>query len=265
MTERPASSWEGAGAAELALRWDADVRLYETLGSTNDVARRLAGAGERLPLVVLSEEQRAGRGRAGRGWASPAGLGLWVSVAVPPPGAGDFERLSVRVGLAVAEALDEFVAPEARVGLKWPNDLWIGGAKVGGILCEAVWEGARPGPVVIGVGLNLRHSAADLPAGSGYPATSVALAAGRPPAPLDVADRVVPAILGAAAAHGRLPVERLRARDVLFERPLEIADPMTGVRVAEGSGAGIDEGGALLLRTAQGLRPIHSGSVRLLG
>lgn len=265
MTERPAASWEGAAAAELAARWGAAVHLYETLGSTNDVARRLAGAGDGLPIVVLSEEQRAGRGRAGREWVSPAGLGLWVSVAVQPPPPEELDRLPVRVGLAVAEALDGFLASPARVGMKWPNDLWIGEAKVGGILCEAVWVGQRPGPVVVGVGLNLLHSAADLPVASGYPATSLALASGRPPARLEVAGGVVPAVISAAAARGGLSVDRLRARDVLFGRPLEIVDPMTGASVAQGVGTGIEEGGALVLRTAGGVQLIRSGSVRLRG
>lgn len=263
MTEVPAPSWEGADAAELARRWAADVRLYETLGSTNDVARRLAGEGERLPIVVLSEEQRAGRGRAGRSWASSAGLGLWLSIAVPPPGPGDLERLSVRVGMAVAEALDPFV-PRVPVGVKWPNDLWIGDAKLGGILCEAAWEGSRPGPVVIGVGLNLLHTAADLPATGDYPATSVAMTAGEAPARLQVADGVVQRVLAAAAARGPLSDAALRARDLLFGRRLEVVDPLTGTRVARGTGAGIDEDGALRLRGADGTRVIRSGSVRLV-
>ena len=264
MTERPAPSWEGIAAAEFAARWGAAVHLYETLGSTSDVARRLAGSGDVLPLVVLSEEQRAGRGRAGRQWASPPGRGLYVSLAVPPPPAQDLDRLSVRCGLAVADALDPFAAP-ASVGVKWPNDLWISGAKVGGILCEAAWEGSRPGPVVIGVGLNLLHSASDLPAARGYTATSVAIAAGRPPVRMEVADAVVPAVLAAAADRGPLSLDRLRARDLLFERPLDVIDSMTGGRVARGTGAGIDETGALRLRTAGSVKLIRSGSVRLLG
>lgn len=263
MTELPSARWEGHDADSLAVRWRARrVLLYEVVGSTNDVARRAAAAGGPLPVVVLADEQRAGRGRAGRAWSSPPGLGLWVSVAVTAPPSPELDRLPVRVGLHVAEALDPFLR-DGEVAVKWPNDLWVAGAKLGGVLCEASWEGGRPGPVVIGVGLNLLQTREDFPVEVRFGATSLAIASGRAPARLDVADRVVRAALAAGRAEGPLPMDRLRRRDPLLGRLLKVTDPMTGRFIAEGTGEGIGEDGTLRIRSGQSVRSIRSGTVRL--
>src|SRR5690606_34012746 len=125
VNERPARQWEGWSAAELAARWGAgQVRLFARVGSTNAVGRRLGLTEGAAPLVIVADEQVAGRGRAGRGWHSPAGLGLWVSAVVPPVDAQLMPSLPLRVGLAVAAALDDFL-PSPGAAVKWPNDLWI--------------------------------------------------------------------------------------------------------------------------------------------
>ena len=264
MTELPAGRWEGHDADSLAARWGARrVLLYEVVGSTNDVARRVASDGGPLPVVVLADEQRAGRGRAGRVWSSPPGMGLWVSVVVEAPAPADLDRLPVRVGLYIAEALDPLL-PGCEAAIKWPNDLWLSGAKLGGILCEASWAGSRARPVVIGAGLNLLQTADDFPPGVRHSATSIAIASGRQPSRLEVADRVVRAVLEAGAAVGPLPTPRLRQRDPLHGRRLRISDPVTGRSLEEGVGEGIGEDGALRLRTESGVKGVRSGTVRLL-
>ncbi|RMH21300.1 MAG: hypothetical protein D6701_02645, partial [Gemmatimonadetes bacterium] len=95
-----AAHWEGEPVTAWAARWGCSrVEAYDVVGSTSDRVRALAAAGAEAPLVVLADEQRAGRGRAGRAWASPRG-GLWASLLVEPAGQGSV--LPLVVGLAVA-------------------------------------------------------------------------------------------------------------------------------------------------------------------
>lgn len=167
---RKFEEWDGAILAELDPVWAQRVIFYESCGSTNDEARRLAQKNERADwLVVLAENQTSGRGRRGQAWHCPAGQGMAVTVVFRP----QFEkriwaRLALATGLAVAEALDHFgVFAE----VKWPNDVWIGGKKIGGILVEA--EGEQ---VMIGIGLNV--NVAGFPPELVDPATSLFLEKG---------------------------------------------------------------------------------------
>ena len=85
MSDRPAGRWEGLAAAELSARWSLPaVHLYERIASTSDAARALADAGAPHGTLVLAEEQTAGRGRSGRAWSSPPGLGIWMSMVARP-------------------------------------------------------------------------------------------------------------------------------------------------------------------------------------
>jgi BirA family biotin operon repressor/biotin-[acetyl-CoA-carboxylase] ligase len=265
VSDHPGVVWERRTAKELAARWGSpEVHLFESLGSSNDVARRLASVGAPPGTVVLAEEQVAGRGRAGRSWASPPGLGLWFSVVGPPAGGTNRGVLPLRVGLAVATALDPFLGPTA-VGIKWPNDLWVGERKLGGILCEASWEGERPGAVVAGVGLNVLHEAKAFPDELRNRATSVALEAGSAVARRDVADAVIPAVLRAVLDDLPLDVTALAARDLLRGHRVEVVDPVTGLLIARGDAAGVLGDGSLRVIDAAGTEQrVRSGTVRWL-
>ena len=122
----------------------ADVRWFAELDSTNRLAADLARAGAPDGVVVGADHQTAGRGRRGRTWESRPGASLLVSVILRPAPA----LVTLAAGVAAAEAC-EAVAGVA-VGLKWPNDLLLEGAKLGGILSELVGDAA-----VVGLGLNL--------------------------------------------------------------------------------------------------------------
>lgn len=264
MSDRPAARWEGAAAGVLANRWGVPaVHLYERIASTNDAARRLAEAGAAHGTVVLAEEQTAGRGRGGRAWSSPAGLGIWMSlvarpVALPAPG-----LLPILVGLAAADALDPFLRPSA-TQVKWPNDLLVGGRKLAGILCEGSWEGGGPHGVVVGIGLNVLHSPGDFPPEVRGTATSMRIAAGWSPPRAEVAGAVAAAV---ARALARPPerltgamLDALRRRDPLEGRPVTV----TGAEPLAGTALGVNPSGALLLRTPDGrLRTVTAGTVRL--
>lgn len=123
----------------------------ERVGSTNDELRALAEQGMAEGLVLVAEEQTAGRGRRGAAWISPKGENLACSILLKPAAAKAlWHRLSLVVGLAVAEALEGFV-PFAEI--KWPNDVRVGGKKIAGILVEA---GADY--VIIGIGININST-----------------------------------------------------------------------------------------------------------
>lgn len=145
------------------------IHRFERVESTQDEAHRLAAAGAPGGTAIVAERQTAGRGSRGRAWESPPG-GLWLSLISRPAGGTGAELLSLRAGLATAAAL-EALGGLPRVELKWPNDVLLDGRKVGGILCEARWQGDALAWVAVGIGLNVRNRA---PAGGRLPGASLA-------------------------------------------------------------------------------------------
>jgi BirA family biotin operon repressor/biotin-[acetyl-CoA-carboxylase] ligase len=125
--------------------------------STNDDARALRDEGAPARTVVVADRQTAGRGRAGRRFASPEG-GLYASLLLDADPALVPGGIVALVAVAAAEAVEGACGGPAAI--KWPNDLWLGGRKVGGILLERAQAGR---PVVAGLGLNLRAVPPDLP------------------------------------------------------------------------------------------------------
>jgi BirA family biotin operon repressor/biotin-[acetyl-CoA-carboxylase] ligase len=156
-----------------------DVRA-ET-GSTNADASAAARAGEPEGLIVVAEQQTAGRGRRDRQWVSPPRAGLTVSVLLRPGVADEakgwravspqaYGWLPLLAGVALLEAVQQRAEVEA--ALKWPNDLLVGEAKCAGILAEIAGEA-----VVLGIGLNVSTRADELPVSpTGLPATSLLMA-----------------------------------------------------------------------------------------
>lgn len=265
MTDRRADRWEGRAAAELAAAWGVPaVHLFDRAGSTNDVARALAEDGAPAGTVVIADEQVAGRGRGGKAWTSPPGLGVWMSVVLRPPSLAAPGLLPILVGLAAADALDAFVRPST-VAIKWPNDLQLAGRKLGGILCEGSWDAGRPAFIVAGIGLNVLHAPADFPDEIRGLATSIRIAAGWSPPRADVAGAVASAIVRRVSTPpAELPgamLEALRGRDALLGRPVRVTDDVSDALA--GTAMGITPAGALLVRTTDGvLRTVRSGTVR---
>jgi len=133
------------------------IERHQDLESTQDRAHELALAGAAAGTAVVAERQTSGRGTRGRRWESGRG-GLWLSVIGRPPEADRLERLSLRVGLLVAAAIERTARlPDGRIQLKWPNDLVLSGRKLGGVLSEVRWHGEHPAWVVVGVGINVRN------------------------------------------------------------------------------------------------------------
>ncbi|HEX8273560.1 MAG TPA: biotin--[acetyl-CoA-carboxylase] ligase [Longimicrobiaceae bacterium] len=267
MIEQRAERWEGRTGAELAAAWGIPaLHLFHSVGSTNDVARALAESGAPAGTAALAEEQLAGRGRGGKHWVSPPGLGIWLSVVLRPAALPAPGLLPLRVGLAAAAALDAFARP-ARVEVKWPNDLQVAGRKLGGILCEGSWDARGVGFVVAGIGINAAHAPGDFPGVLRPFATSLRIASGWSPPRHEVAGALVRALAGLPARFAELlsdaELAELERRDALRGRPVRVA--AGGAPPLEGVALGVAPDGALRLRTAQGATvPVHSGTVRLL-
>ena len=134
--------------------------IHQTLDSTNAEALRSVGRGEAAPFVVLAEQQSAGRGRRGRKWVSPFADNIYFSLVLRIEGGmRQLEGLSLVVGLAVLNALRDIGT--ANVGLKWPNDVLVGGKKIAGILLELVGDPADVCHVVLGIGINVNMKTAE--------------------------------------------------------------------------------------------------------
>jgi BirA family biotin operon repressor/biotin-[acetyl-CoA-carboxylase] ligase len=131
-----------------------DVRVMQSVDSTNAEALRAIAEGRHMPQMVLAERQTAGRGRRGRPWVSPYAQNLYYSLALRIEGGmARLEGLSLVVGLAVVRALHAQGVTEAR--LKWPNDILVGDKKLAGILLELVGDPSDVCHVVAGIGINV--------------------------------------------------------------------------------------------------------------
>jgi BirA family transcriptional regulator, biotin operon repressor / biotin---[acetyl-CoA-carboxylase] ligase len=211
-----------------------------------DVAHRLAADGALAGTLVIANEQTAGRGRGGKSWQSSPEAGLWLTLIERPDDTSGLAVLSIRVGLAAAEALDRF-APEP-IRLKWPNDLYVDRGKLAGILVEARWREQSVEWIAIGLGINL-----------GRP-DNIESAAGLEPGTsrVDVLAELVPALRSAARATGPLgeaELEVFNARD--------LARGKACIQPAHGRVAGITPAGELLVALADTVAPFRSGSLVL--
>jgi BirA family biotin operon repressor/biotin-[acetyl-CoA-carboxylase] ligase len=149
----------GGGAVEFGLAAPFDVEFHESIASTNERARELAGEGE-SNVAVLADEQTGGRGRLDRSWSSPSG-GVWLSLLLEPdiPPA-DAPAYTLAAAVATARAARE---AGAEATIKWPNDVQIEGAKLAGILTEMEGEADRVSWLVVGIGVNANVDAEALP------------------------------------------------------------------------------------------------------
>lgn len=244
------------------------VEVLPQIDSTSSELMRRARAGLAAPTLLVAEEQTAGHGRMGRGWRSSGQASLTFSLGLVLNPA-DWQGLSLAAGLAVAESLHEGIA------LKWPNDLWQQGRKLGGILIETTTlPGGAGRYVVIGIGLNiapaqqvlqaLTHEpdAPDAPAVSGVPPAWLQSLLPGITAPAALERVALPLVRAVQAfAHvGFAPFEaRFAARDALAGLAVRLSDG------TQGQAEGVDATGALRVRTAAGVQRITSGeiSVRL--
>ncbi len=230
------------------------VEVLPEIDSTNTELMRRARAGRLEPVLLLAEHQTAGRGRLGRQWQSGVGgaagamapaLTFSIGVVLTP---ADWSGLSLAVGISIAHSLH----PDVR--LKWPNDLWWRDRKLAGILIETASFGEFR-YAVIGVGVNVaapKSADFSVPAawlGEVIPGITAQAALGRLAAPLV---RTVKAF--EATGFGPFK-DRFNRCDALAGLAVTLSDGMSG------TAQGVDECGALLVHTAQGLRKVTSSEV----
>jgi len=254
MTE--CAEWEHIDVRVWADAWGIpELQAHSDLSSTNDHLRAAAVRGAPDHVVVIAEEQTAGRGRRGADWFSPAGTGLWLSF-LAATGAGRAPVLPLLAGLAAARAIEAVARVDACI--KWPNDVLVDGLKVGGVLCESAGD-----RVVIGIGLNVTTPPGGFPkeiAGRAGALSSLArgtvgvsradLAGALVRQLIDVTTEAGPSLSATLLAE-------LGARDALAGT--EVRTDQAG----RGTAVGITPDGALLLERDDGSRvTVVAGSVR---
>lgn len=147
-----------------------DIRYFESIGSTNDVALAWATEGAPDLSLVIADEQTAGRGRLNRKWFTPKGSALAVSLILRPAGRAPLSRTVGLAALSLADAARKLgLAPR----IKWPNDILLNGKKVSGILIESVWAGSEIDSLVIGMGINVLKASVPPAEYLQFPATSL--------------------------------------------------------------------------------------------
>jgi BirA family biotin operon repressor/biotin-[acetyl-CoA-carboxylase] ligase len=230
------------------------------IDSTNMELMRRFKAGQSEPTLLVAEQQSAGRGRLGRQWHGQRGASLTFSLGLSLAPA-DWSGLSLAVGVSLAESLDAANAPQHRIALKWPNDLWLvekkSERKLGGILVEtATFEGRRY--AVIGVGLNVRSVEIEGQGSSAVPSGCLQDLH----CEADVAStlqRVLQPLVHSLQTFeksGFVPVQaRFARRDVLAGRPIALSDGLLG------QACGVTQTGALLVHTSAGMKEITSSEV----
>lgn len=245
---------------EPGLRQKIALEVLDSVDSTNAYLMQARGRPGSTVNVCVADRQLQGRGRRGRVWSSPAGENVYLSMAVALQGGFvALEGLSLVIGVAVARALEALGLSGA--SLKWPNDVLVDGRKLAGILIELQGELEGAARVVIGIGINVHMSDRARQVDQAW--TSLDRMA---PHVDWVRNRVISAVieqtlasLDAFEAGGFSALRpEWEARDALRGQPLR-----TEPDGEEGIGAGIDEAGAYLLETADGVKTLRAGEISI--
>ena len=239
----------GLGVGELAVRWGVPRVVWrDQVRNTLDLGHRLAAEGAPDGTVIIANEQTEGRGRQGRSWVSGRGTGVWLTYLMLQDPRGEGGVLSLRVGLTVARSIPDL---ERHVKLKWPNDIVLRDKKVGGVLCEARWEGATLDWVAVGVGINVHGP---LPAHLGDSAIAVDEVVNGI-SRLAILDQLVPGLRQMPRDANLTPTEHreFQDRDWLVGR--ELSEPVEGIA------RGVEPDGALLVDTDRGVERVVGGTV----
>lgn len=238
-----------------------DVRAFGSVGSTNDVARRLASSGEPEGTVVVAGSQSAGRGRRGAEWFSPPG-GLWLSMVLRPE--VPLERawgLSIVGAVAVASAVRRSCELPGRI--KWPNDVFVSGRKLAGVMVESAGDGA----FILGVGVNANVRHEDLPRNRWYEATSVMVERGEACSRSELFGRLLAETESRyslfTGSDQRSLTDEWRSLSLVFGERVRVE---RGGELLEGTVFGLEEDGAVVLRLLDGRqeRVLPSGDVTLM-
>src|SRR5258706_6278322 len=239
------------------------VEVLDQCPSTNTVLAQRAAAGAPHGTVLVCEHQSAGRGRRGNSWISEVGGSLAFSILWRfPRGAGALGGLSLAVAVGAAKALERLGTEGVEV--KWPNDLYCAGRKLGGILIESSGDILGPSTVIVGVGINVRLGARTRKR-IGAPATDIASHSEASPSRTAVFVESLESIAGVLARFSREGFAPFRQEWLQRHawQGRQVALLQAGRRVAEGKVVGVAEDGALMLASVEGIRRFHSGELSL--
>lgn len=241
-----------------------NVHRLDTVDSTNLVCKRMAAQGAPDGTVVIAERQTAGRGRLGRSFQSAQGLGLYLSVLWRPQTPPEtWMALPALGAVASCRAIGRVCGLD--VGIKWPNDLVYGGKKLGGILTEAVLLGSDTA-VVLGIGINVHHRAADFEGEVRDMAASLETVTGRSVSREVLAAALVEeldALRGTALDEPALWLEEYRSRCVTVGREVQV---LSGGTARQALALAVDEGYGLQVRYEDGREEtVRAGEVSVRG
>jgi BirA family biotin operon repressor/biotin-[acetyl-CoA-carboxylase] ligase len=240
--------------------------LLEVVDSTNDEAAGLAARGAPEGAVVIADGQLRGRGRMGRRWASPRGMGLYLSVILRPPiQPHEAPALTLVGAVAVADAIERATGLVA--GIKWPNDLMLRGRKVAGILGEMAAEASSLHHVILGIGINVHQGETDFEGELRKTATSLRIEVGGAVDRSGMARSLCESLdewYDRFLTYGVSPiVESVRQRCLTLGH---VVMARSGDQEVSGVAVELDDAGALVIRDASGgLHRVFAGDVMLTG
>lgn len=243
------------------------IELHDTIGSTNARAKELALESAPHGTLVAAEEQASGRGRLGRSWVSPPGMGIWMSLILRPSFLPQFApRITVLAAMAVAQAIRSATGLQA--GIKWPNDIIINGKKACGILTEMQADPDLIEFIVVGIGINVNTPRDAFPAELMDSATSLAIESG---AKLD-RNHLLAELLGAFEALYDRFEKSGNFADILADYKEQCITLNRRVRVFsrteefEGTAVDLTDSCELMVRLDDGsMRTVLSGDVSVRG
>ena len=244
-----------------------DTLFFETVDSTNRIARELAGENKPHGFAVLAGSQTAGRGRLGKAWQSSSGKGLYCTILVRPELAvEDYSKITLTAGLAVSLALEEICQLPSQ--LKWPNDIYISGRKCGGILVEtSSLQGTdEQNFALVGIGVNINGERGAFPSELQETATSVFIETGKE---YDIWSifagirvRLLQLLLQLESKGFAAILSQWRKRDMLQGRWMKWVTAASDV--IYGESLGVDGSGTLMVRDHAGMmHEVLSGDVTL--
>lgn len=228
------------------------IHYFDKVDSTNEEALKLAANGAQEGDVVITDQQTSGKGRSGRHWFSPPDRNIYMSLILRPPcSPQEAVKLTTVAGVAIAKTLRNITGK--KIDVKWPNDIWANGKKLGGILTEARTQGGKDVTVILGIGIDVNIAGDEFPEELRRVATSLKELTGES---LD-RNEVIASLLQAledwydkfCAGQWKDIVEWSDQENVLKNKRVRIT---TGGREFTGRANGLDEDGYLVVTSDEG-------------
>lgn len=250
------------GQAGLTTERLAGLDVHLEIGSTNDFLLQQAALDATMPRVCLAEVQSKGRGRRGRTWVSPFGANLYFSLLYRWPPGMALSGLSIALGVAVAELLADFGSDD--VGIKWPNDLYWRGRKLGGLLVDISGDARRGCDIVAGLGLNIDMGQSTQRERIDQPWTDLAQVLGRVPSRNALAAGLIERWLRALMQYRREGLGGFLERYARFDICAgERVSVLAANDTVEGVARGINPDGALLVDVGGKIEAFFAAEVSL--